>query len=50
MKMIENDDIYTKAYIKHGWASLGFSVSDEYDENVEDNSEFNGYQYTRDLN
>jgi len=29
--MQENTDIYTKAFIKEGWASLGFGYVDSFD-------------------
>lgn len=43
MKLVANDDIYTKAFIKDGWASLGFGYIDDFDSNVETTSTF-GYQ------
>lgn len=45
MKMIPNEDIYTKNYIKEGWASLGFGIYDSYDPEVEDNTSFSVYEY-----
>lgn len=50
MKMIPNEDIYTKEYIKEGWASLGFDVYSTFDENVEDGSNFSKFKYNPDLN
>lgn len=48
MKMVPNEDIYTKAYITEGWASLGFGVYDPYNHKVEDISDYSIYTYTND--
>ena len=40
MKLVPNDDIYTSAYIKDGWASLGFAIDDAFDGNVETSDPF----------
>jgi len=35
MRMVPNEDEYTKAYIQEGWASLGFGIYDSFDGDVE---------------
>ena len=47
--MTENTDTYTKAYVKEGWASLGFDLYDDYDSNYESQASYGGdgeYFYT----
>lgn len=44
--MVPNQDSYTKAYIKEGWASLGFYLYDTFDDSQESNQPFgNGGEY-----
>lgn len=47
--MVENEDVYTRSYIKEGWASLGFGIHDSFDAKVEDISDFSIYNYTKDI-
>jgi len=35
MKLVPNDDIYTRDYIKEGWASLGFDYDEKFDSDQE---------------
>ena len=40
MKLVSNDDEYTMAFIKDGWATLGFSYTDNFDSNQETKDSF----------
>lgn len=40
MKMVPNDDVYMKQFVKEGWASTGFLFTDSFDSSVESTEGF----------